>query len=136
MLDSPVDFEDVLLSALRDELEDTLTKALNQANTEAADVRRKDMILDAFSRSIQMQRLYFVVRSAIMSAISALFFFIVVWYLGTVNVVQAVFLGLFLFIFSLFFSRLFDKQIIMVSRWIISYMERHRRVRMVVLSKL
>ncbi|MEM2099408.1 MAG: hypothetical protein QXU99_06705 [Candidatus Bathyarchaeia archaeon] len=131
-----MDFEDVLLSALRDELEDTLTKALNQANTEAADVRRKDMILDAFSRSIQMQRLYFVVRSAIMSAISALFFFIVVWYLGTVNVVQAVFLGLFLFIFSLFFSRLFDKQIIMVSRWIISYMERHRRVRMVVLSKL
>jgi ABC-type transport system involved in cytochrome bd biosynthesis fused ATPase/permease subunit len=86
--------------------------------------------------SVRTQRLYFVVRSAIMSLISALVVLIVVWYLGTIGVVQAVFLGIFLFVVSLVVSRLFDRQIVNVSKKIIRFLNRHGRAREFVLKKL
>ena len=75
------------------------------------------------------QRLYFDVRSALMGQISAVLTLAVIWHLGTINVVQGFILGTFVFIASLFLSRLFDRSIIKGTRKIISYLDEHKRAR-------
>jgi ABC-type transport system involved in cytochrome bd biosynthesis fused ATPase/permease subunit len=80
--------------------------------------------------------LYFVIRATIMGLMSALITFIVVWYLGMIDVAEAVFLGIFVFVVSLVVSRLFDKQIVRVSKKIVNFLNKHRRLRMFVLKNL
>ena len=88
------------------------------------------------AESVQTQRLYFVVRSVLMSLISALIYFLVVLYLGAIDAVQAAFLGVFVFVAALVVSRLFDKQIVKASKKIISFLNKHRQLRTFVLKKL
>ena len=86
--------------------------------------------------SVQTQRLYFVVRSVIMSLISAVIYFTVVLYLGSINAVQAALVGVFVFIVALVVSRLFDKQIVAGSKKIIRYLNKYERIRAFVLKRL
>ena len=88
------------------------------------------------AESVRTQRLYFVVRSVLMSLISALIYFVVVLYLGAIDAVQAAFLGVFVFVAALVVSRLFDKQIVHASKKIISYLNKHNRIKTFVLKKL
>jgi hypothetical protein len=59
-----------------------------------------------------------------------------VWYLGMIDVAEAVFLGIFVFVVSLVVSRLFDKQIVRVSKKIVTFLNKHRRLRTFVLKNL
>jgi Flp pilus assembly protein TadB len=139
MMETDVDVEDELIRAMREELERALTEEKCDAATADADAeckKRKRTMMSLLVASVRTQRLYFVVRSAIMSLISALMFFIVVWYLGTIGVVQVVVLSIFLFAASLVLSRLFDKQIVKLSKRIINFLGRHERARRFVLKKL
>jgi Flp pilus assembly protein TadB len=144
MVETGVDFEDELILAMQEELESALAEEKcavanaesSGANADAERERRKKAMMGILVASVRTQRLYFVVRSAIMSLISALVVLIVVWYLGTIGVVQAVFLGIFLFVVSLVVSRLFDRQIVNVSKKIIRFLNRHGRAREFVLKKL
>jgi len=77
-----------------------------------------------------------VVRSVLMSLISAMIYFIVVLYFGTIDAVQAAFLGVFVFIVALVVSRLFDKQIVAMSKKIISILNRYKKIRAFVLKRL
>jgi ABC-type transport system involved in cytochrome bd biosynthesis fused ATPase/permease subunit len=86
--------------------------------------------------SVQTQRLYFVVRSVLMSLISALIYFTVVLYFGTINAFQAAFIGVFVFVAALVVSRLFDKQIVKISKKIIQYLNKYKRIRKFVLKRL
>ena len=86
--------------------------------------------------SVQTQRLYFVVRSVLMSLIGALIYFLVVLYFGTINAVQAAFLGVLVFVVALVVSRLFDKQIVKASKKIIQYLNKYKRIRTFVLKRL
>ena len=70
-----------------------------------------------------------------MSLISALIYFIVVLYLGVIDAVQATFLGAFVFVVALVVSRLFDKQIVKVSKKIVHFLNKFRRVRTFVLKR-
>jgi hypothetical protein len=60
----------------------------------------------------------------------------VVLYFGTIDAVQAAFLGVFVFIVALVVSRLFDKQIVRASKKIIAYLNRYERIRGFVLKRL
>jgi len=139
-----VDYEDDLIQVMREELEIVLTKELGDADYTGeskadADLqfkRIKKTVIGVLVDSVWTQRLYFVVRSVIMGLIGALIYFIVVGYLGTIDVTQAVFLGIFVFATSLVVSRLLDKQIVKVSKKIISFLNKHRRLRTVVLKRL
>jgi hypothetical protein len=71
-----------------------------------------------------------------MGLISALITFMVVWFLGTVQVAQVILLGLFVFIVALVVSRLFDKQIVKASKKIITLLNKHEKLRMFILKKL
>ena len=144
MVETGVDFKDELIQAMQEELESALAEEKcdavaaegSVADVDAERERRKKAMLRILAASVRTQRLYFVVRSAIMSLISALITLTIVGYLGSIDMVQAVFLGIFLFAASLVVSRLFDKQIVKASTKIISVLGRHKRARAFVLKNL
>ena len=148
MLETDVDTKDELIHAMQEELDRAVTKELNydtthatanpkqESNANGDHERIKNTVMAVLIASVQTQRLYFVIRSVIMGLISALITFIVVWFLGTVQVAQVILLGLFVFIIALVVSRLFDKQIVKASKKIITILNKHKRLRTFILKKL
>jgi hypothetical protein len=144
MSETIADDKDYLVLALREELEKALIKELgdaaytgeDQTNANLQFERMQKTVMSVLVGSVRTQRLYFVIRSVIMGLISALMYFLVVWFLGTIDAVQAVFLGLFVFVTSLVVSRLFDGQIVRVSKKITSFLSKHKRLRTFVLKRL
>jgi Flp pilus assembly protein TadB len=137
------DAEDELIRAAREELERVVVRELcgavcaeSEADAESERERRMRVMMGVLVASVRAQRLYFVVRSTFMGLMSALITFVVVWYLGTIGVAQAVFLGVFVFVVSLVVSRLFDRQIVKVSKKIVNFLDKRRRLRAFVLKNL
>lgn len=142
-----LDLDDALIQAMQEELDRILMnevcesikleKGVNKVSQKELDLeceKRKNSVLKILNKSVRTQRLYFVLRSLFMGLISALITFSMILYLGTIDFVQAVFLGIFVFVFSLVFTRLFDEQIVSVSMKIISFLEKHNRLRSIVLK--
>ena len=127
------DDNDFLIRAMQKDLDRILSEESVDVDPQLARTRRT--MTAVLAESVQTQRLYFVVRSVLMSLISALIYFIVVLYLGAIDAVQAAVLGAFVFITALVLSRLFDKQIVKASKKIISYLSRHKRLRAFILKK-
>ncbi len=137
MVETDANSKDELILAMHGELE----RALAEENSSATDAgaereKRKEAMLHILAASVRTQRLYFVVRSAIMSLISALITFTIVGILGSIDVVEAVLIGIVLFVASLVISRLFDKQIVKLSQKIISILCKHKRASEFVLKNL
>ena len=126
--------KDYLIRAMQKDLDRILAEESGDAGSQY--VKTRGAMTAVLVESVQTQRLYFVVRSVFMSLISALIYFIVVLYFGTIDAVQAAFLGVFVFIVALVVSRLFDKQIVRASKKIIQYLNRYKRVRAFVLKRL
>ena len=93
-------------------------------------------LAEAMSVSNQTQRLYFVVRSLIMSILGAIITFVIVWRLGTVNVVGDFVLGISTYAGCLVVSRMFDERIVNLSRQIIYYLGQHTKLRDFILKNL
>ena len=129
-----LDNNDQLIQATQKDIDRILTE--EAANGGSQSISTLGAVNAVLAESVRTQRLYFVVRSVIMSLISALIYFVVVLYLGSIDAVQAAFLGVFVFIVALVASRLFDKQIVTASKKIIRYLNKHERLRMFVLRKL
>ena len=142
-----LDLDDALIQAMQEELDRILMnevcesikleKGINKVSQKELDLeceKRKNSVLKILNKSVRTQRLYFVLRSLFMGLISALITFSMILYLGKIDFVQAVFLGIFVFVFSLVFTRLFDEQIVSVSMKIISFLEKHKRLRSIVLK--
>jgi hypothetical protein len=137
------DFDkDELIKGLREDLEKLVEEfdcsfpvESDSQDDERCDRLRK-IIRDAFQSTIQTYRLYFIIRSASISILGALPFFLVVLFLGSINVVQPVLLGIFLFVFSLLVTRLFEKAIVKLAQKIIRILQRHNRVRNFILSNI
>ena len=144
MTQTEKEVEDELIRAMREEIKKALAEercdsiyAEGRAADRDADCERRERtMMSLIAASVRTQRLYFVVRSAIMSLISAFIALIVVWYLGAIGVAQAVFLGISMFVVSLVVSRLFDKHIVKLSGRIVEYLNKHRRARSFVLRNL
>lgn len=139
--------DDALFQVIQDEIDklvintvytETKIKHISDHNSQKAldleYTKRKSTIIDLFKTSVKTQRLYFVLRSIFMGLISALITFTVILYLGNINFMQSFFLGIFVFIFSLMFSRLFDNQIVSISIKIIDFLEKHNRLKTVILK--
>jgi ABC-type transport system involved in cytochrome bd biosynthesis fused ATPase/permease subunit len=126
--------EDYLIRAMQKDLDRILAEESGDQSSQF--VKTREAMVTVLVDSVQTQRLYFVVRSVLMSLISALIYFVVVLYFGTIDAVQAAFLGVFVFIVALVVSRLFDKQIVRASKKIIAYLNRYERIRGFVLKRL
>jgi len=79
--------------------------------------------------STWLQRLYFIIRSFLMGLTSAAVTYLIIWYLGSINVLGSIIIGTFVFVFSLAVTRLFDTQITQATKKIVDFMTSHRAVR-------
>jgi len=102
---------------------------LNQVTVEEERESIKKNISKALLVSNQTQRIYFVVRSMIMTILGAIITLGIFWQLGTINVVEDFVLGVSTYAICLVLSRLFDKRIFNISERVIVYLGEHARLR-------
>ncbi len=124
----PDDMESLLEPALADLLE-----RIDELGLEWTEARRKEAVRALLDYS-WTQRLYFVIRSGLMGILGAIVTAGVVAVFGTVNALQVVLIGIGSFIFTLAVTRLFDDQMSRLSRGIVSYLSRYRRVQNLIVS--
>lgn len=79
-------------------------------------------------------RLYFIIRSFVMSQIAGALFLIIVYFLGAVNFVQAIIIGIFQFVASLVLSRLFDVQIGKVIGKSLNLLNKYKKAKKLILK--
>lgn len=129
-----VDDRDYLILAMQKDLDRILHEESCRDKSQFEETRKA--VTTVLWESVQTQRLYFVVRSILMSLISALIYFVAVLYFGTINAVQAALIGIVVFIVALVVSRLFDKQIVKASKKTVNYLNKYERIRAFVLKRL
>ena len=134
MSEMVVDDRDYLILAMQKDLDRILHEESGRDESQFEETRKA--VTTVLWESVQTQRLYFVVRSILMSLISALIYFVAVLYFGTINAVQAALIGIVVFIVALVVSRLFDKQIVKVSKKTVNYLNKYERIRAFVLKRL
>jgi hypothetical protein len=109
---------------------------LNQINIEDERQSIKKDIMKALLVSNQTQRIYFVVRSMIMTVLGAIITLAIFWRLGTINVIEDFVLGISTYAICLVLSRLFDKRIVNISKKIIVYLGEHAKLRDFIIKNL
>jgi hypothetical protein len=111
----------------------TTSRASARVSNQTTIERERENIKKEFTKAIsvsnQTQRLYFVIRSMLMSILGALITFVIIWHLGTINVMGESVLGISTYAACLALSRLFDEKIIGISKRIIQYLAGHRKLR-------
>jgi hypothetical protein len=89
----------------------------------------KKAIIKVLLFSTWLQRLYFIIRSFLMGLISAAVTYLIIGFLGSINLVGSIIIGTFVFIFSLAVTRVFDAQITQATKKIVELMTSHRAIR-------
>lgn len=89
----------------------------------------KRAVIKVLLFSTWLQRLYFIIRSFLMGLVSAAVTYLIIWYLGSINVIGSIIIGTFAFVFSLAVTRLFDTQITQATKKIVELMTSHRAIR-------
>jgi hypothetical protein len=92
------------------------------------DIERR-AVIKVLLYSTWLQRLYFIIRSFIMGEIGGAVTFLFIWYVGSIDAIKGFEFGIFVFVFSLVITRLFDAQITKVTKKIVELMASHRTVR-------
>ena len=92
-------------------------------------VIEKRAVIKALLLSTWLQRFYFIIRSAIMSALGGVVAFLYVSFFGQIGVVLAVVMGVLIFIIGLIVTRLFDTQIVRITKYIVRRLGNHKRIR-------
>jgi len=80
------------------------------------------------------ERLYFIVKSWLMGQISAVIFLGSVLILGVINFIQSVIIGFIAYTSSLIILRFFDKQINLVVKKILNFLDRHKKIKEFILK--
>jgi hypothetical protein len=96
----------------------------------------KTAVIKVLLFSTWLQRLYFIIRSALMGLISIVITFGIVLYLGKLDVGMAIIIGIIVFISSLGISRLFDIQIISVTKNVVKILDKHKIIRDFIINHL
>jgi hypothetical protein len=106
-----------------------VVQKLGCATVEADKELEKRAIIRVLLFSTWLQRLYFIIRSFIMGLLGGAVTYLVIFYLGSIDVVGSIFLGGFVFVFSLVVTRLFDSQITQGTKKLIELMANHITIR-------
>lgn len=107
----------------------------NVSSKSERDVSKKALV-KALLMSTWLQRLYFVVRSFIMGILSAALTFAFIFAFGSINLPLGIILGIVSFVFALVVSRLFDGQLVKLTRNIIEFLGEHKSLRSFVINHL
>lgn len=96
----------------------------------------KKALVKALLLSTWLGRLYFVIRAFIMSILSAVITFTFIFIFGAINLPLEIVLGIVSFVFSLIVSRLFDNQLVKLTRNIIDFLSNHKSIRSFIINHL
>lgn len=96
----------------------------------------KRAVIKALLLSTWLQRFYFIIRSALMSVLAAAITFFYVSFFGMIGVFLAVVMGMLIFIIGLIVTRLFDKQTVRVTKFIVRQMANHQKIRNFIMNHL
>jgi len=99
-------------------------------------VIEKRAVIKALLLSTWLQRLYFIIRSALMSVLAMLVTFIYVSFFGQIGVFLAVIMGVLIFIIGLMVTRLFDAQTVQVTKYIVRRLAEHKKIRDFIMNHL
>jgi hypothetical protein len=102
--------------------------ATKQSSGSESEIEKR-AVIKVLLFSTWLQRLYFIIRSAIMGLIGAVVTFLFIWSLGTINATTGIVFGIFVFALSLVITRLFDVQLTQVTKQIVEIMAGHRIIR-------
>jgi len=102
---------------------------IGNATSGAENDLEKRAVIKVLLFSTWLQRLYFIIRSFLMGLVSAVVTYLIIGYLGSINVIGSIIIGSFAFIFSLASTRLFDTQITKATKKIVELMANHRAIR-------
>jgi uncharacterized membrane protein (DUF485 family) len=94
----------------------------------------KRAVIKVLLFSTWLQRLYFIIRAALMGLISAGVTFLFTLALGTINAVTGIIFGIFVFALSLVITRLFDVQLTQITKKIVEIMASHKTVRDLIMN--
>ena len=89
----------------------------------------KRAVIKALLLSTWLQRLYFIIRAAIMSVLGGVVTFFYISFFGQIGVVLAVIMGVLIFIVGLIVTRLFDTQIVKVTKYTVRRLGHHKKIR-------
>ena len=112
----------------------TLFQQMDEAKTRSERDVGKKAVIKALLVSTYHQRLYFIIRSAIMSLISASITFGFIAVFGSIHFTLEIGIGIFSFVVSLTASRLFDVQIVKITKNILLFLGDHKGLRDFVLK--
>jgi ABC-type multidrug transport system fused ATPase/permease subunit len=92
-------------------------------------VIEKRAVIKALLFSTWLQRLYFIIRAAIMSFLGGVVTFFYISFFGQIGVVLAIIMGVLIFIVGLIVTRLFDTQIVKATKYIVRRLGHHKKIR-------
>ncbi len=99
-------------------------------------VIEKRAVIKALLLSTWLQRLYFIIRSALMSVLAMVVTFFYVSFFGQIGVILAVVMGVLIFIVGLIVTRLFDAQTVKVTKYIVRRLADHKKMRDFIMNHL
>jgi len=86
------------------------------------------MLSKKYRKNRSEDKLYFIIRSWLMGQIGGLILYVAILILGSINFVQAIIVGIFGFIASLMISRYFEKYINKITKKIMKFLDKHKRI--------
>ncbi len=113
-----------------------LLRHLDNASSQHERDLGKKALVKALLISTWLQRLYFVLRAFVMSVLSAALTFSFILVFGAINFSLAVVLGIVSFVFSLMVSRLFDEELVKLTRNIVEFLADHKSLRSFIIKHL
>jgi hypothetical protein len=112
----------------------TLLEHVDEAPTHTERSVGRKAVIKALLMSTWLQRLYFIVRSLLMGILGSAVTFSFILVFGSINFALNIVVGVFSFVFSLAVSRLFDVQIVKVTKKIVDFLGHHNSLRSFLLN--
>jgi hypothetical protein len=89
----------------------------------------KQAVIQALLLSTWLQRLYFIIRSFLMTLLGAVIAFVFVMYFGKIDIYLLALMGLIIFVATLMITRLFDGQIVRVTKRVVRWLGKYETLR-------
>lgn len=113
-------------------------QVLQQIETKQSDGAESEIekraVIKVLLFSTWLQRLYFIIRAALMGIMSAAVTFLFTLALGTINAVTGIIFGIFVFALSLVITRLLDVQLTQITKKIVEIMASHKTIRDLIMN--
>ncbi|OGS43915.1 MAG: hypothetical protein A3K76_00120 [Euryarchaeota archaeon RBG_13_57_23] len=106
-----------------------LLREIESASSGSGATIEKRAVIKALLLSTWMQRLYFIIRTFIMSFFGTAITAVYIWYFGDIGIYSGLFVGALVFFLTLIVTRFFDPQIVTATKMIIRRLSKYPAIR-------